>query len=1341
MTGAFQPNRRKKDSDRPVSSANRVTADPEPPQIFRQAQPKPSLIQVSTPLKSVAKSPGAASTLRSRVATPASRPIPTLLRSEPINGLQAISLGVARSAQGSNPSENPFVSLLPPKFRTHFALKAFEVFDFLLNRRPTDFEPFCRATFDLYSKSFSRSARAAAKVKAQDDVQNGQIPPTTVHPLRSQPTQPSTVANISDTDNPRVSLFKASGPIVDLTLCSKPLDQTKAHINDASRHLNQPDNHSSESVVYQDPQSENQLPAPLGAALSVGNIVNQTSNENTIGEARGFRSFPHKSPDVLEGCSDDELPSKDAMIKPPHITRSMKLDKQLSKRHVTFIETQKSLSATDSDGHSYIVWRATDNEHAQHGIAEVAISVSACLPHQGILDQSNGLSSMCLNVLRFFWFYLVADPCAGSIFSHGLGFPRQHLVFLFAQLLCTTYADYERKKILIMTPDSSLDQWVLVGESFVLPEFKVTRVHPESWYADIKKWRSSGGVLLCSFYDYTNITQHAGEPEKRTEVMADLCNPGPDIVIIDEALNMLQCDCFTLAYLNRIGTKARLGLTSMPIGGNLAPMAAISEWTCPNLFGSEMNFWNQFTKPITEGNRVSSSIGLGEQAYAIARQLWQRFQSFSLLIYPNERREALDSRGKALHESLITLNLAPTEREIYKRASTFLVEATERGDVSCFVALHVLSVATASIFSMMKLLDDVDSFSANFVESIADDGRVKSPTHIFYAEMVEWTEKVFVSFRRLRDLIKPMLVEDEVESRKMSAMKSMVTIFLKNDERIVIFTSCDQLQDEVICKLHEMDLQSGDDDKKRVIFRYDLNAKERNGAKEVRDFNMCKHGAVLVAPYGVGVECIEDSGWSYVNATKVIVLDGIWFVGSIVQALNRVHNFAAKGAFEVDVFYMQALGTVDIALESATLKRYSELERSIELSNKNRDCFPINPVSGYRGYLVEPQLSIGFLNYDPCLDTLESGPPLINRESGKHLPPIRQAWLQNIVTELLKLRSWDDRDIPVAAFAFSVTRYAKYCEILEMVFIKDRGLPDQNLLREIGEDRGDFLGGLQLRLRKVRNAVESCRGNVEGALWNDLNEVDSIYCSAERERNGLFELWKHYFSLYEWGLRRSTDFGPTLNLSGTKDGDESEIREGRRMSNGYGQQRMSNDGIVPGEENANHGEGFQDYKVLGSTEFGREAPDGYIELDKKRDNDSGGNAWDAVVEIPEALQEDGVDQGMHRRRDQSSDDGRWHGQRDQPQKLIYGRHGRSLSPQLSPDHGRKRRRSFDEGSFIRDDVRNRPSSQRMRYRQQFDQYGDDPRQYGYDDDDKHRPDEFRRPSSYESPRDGVERWP
>jgi len=67
-------------------------------------------------------------------------------------------------------------------------------------------------------------------------------------------------------------------------------------------------------------------------------------------------------------------------------------------------------------------------------------------------------------------------------------------------------------------------------------------------------------------------------------------NPGPDIVVLDEAHTMLKNNTTSVfKALNKIQTKLRLSLTGTPLQNNLLEYYRMANWTRPGCLGSEVS--------------------------------------------------------------------------------------------------------------------------------------------------------------------------------------------------------------------------------------------------------------------------------------------------------------------------------------------------------------------------------------------------------------------------------------------------------------------------------------------------------------------------------------------------------------------------------------------------------------------------------------------------------------------------------------------------------------------------------------------------------------------------------
>lgn len=965
-------------------------------------------------------------------------------------------------------------------------------------------------------------------------------------------------------------------------------------------------------------------------------------------------------------------------------------------RYQCFMKNKKELESNDEktplDG-SYVIWRnekkkiinlveskieniddekksydnkCDDDDEKSPSLEEVLLPKSVCLAQRGLVGQSKQFPPLFLSAIRFFWTYLVAHTGpGGAIFSHGIGFPTQHLLWLFVRLYFTTFANLEvpPKKVLIITTDTGVQQWVRVGNGSSDSQFKVSPLSASSSECvtqqsdEIEQWQLHGGVLVCSYDQYIDLTSPTFETESngtdgdiaqyniRDSVFKNLCRKGPDIAILDEATRLATFDPMTRALFSRMSTRSRLALTSVGIGGNLSNMHAISSWTCPTLLGrSSAEFWTLFMEPIVSGNRVETGVELGLKSYYAGRCIWRALRHIMFAVEMKERRDALETRGKCLSECLVELNFSTRERLFYKRLAGFLYEAADRRQISCYLSAYLLSICTISIPITMKLIDWIINFGSHvkdkyngvmsFLKGLSRPGSKPPPTEedalnrikddMKLADMADDLGSASRCLSALRDIIKQDVEKDgpfNKHGRKLVALKKMVAKFTAMKDRVVVFASCELLREELVNVLDEMRLdlvsslnplsmstpssssthssssrpqENVNQERKQMVFLYDPNNKP-NAAEQLRAFNLSIDGAVLIAPYGSSVSCSEDDGWSFINATKVVMLEYSWIVQPVVQALHRVHNFAWQGSFQVDVIYLKSVDSIDSPIEKALTLRFMNL--STQTSSFSAQGFtgefPCHRIAGYRGFLIEPELSPMFLKPPASIDTNHNIPkvPEIVRSSGGDVSPQRGQFLEQLKDLLLTMESkkkvtnltgglaGDGNDIhakvALSKFQFNVTRYYELCNILELPFVSDSDI----LLRTAHDEEktNPFEKGI-IRAGPQSSAVtEAIRSRVIFLLRRDpslkdqesnltpfafsclFSYVDSSLLNNAQTtglgQNGMFDLWRYYFMLYESSERRAEYILPVPMR-----GDSDAIRGDESSSKG---ENMQNDGDYP----------------------------------------------------------------------------------------------------------------------------------------------------------------------------------
>ncbi|GAV08747.1 hypothetical protein RvY_18395 [Ramazzottius varieornatus] len=199
-------------------------------------------------------------------------------------------------------------------------------------------------------------------------------------------------------------------------------------------------------------------------------------------------------------------------------------------------------------------------------------------------------------------------------YSMGLGKTLQTLAFLQAVL---TSLELNLRTCLVLCPasvvlnwDSEVKEWMakisqdVALKSFVLDTDNSTK---KNQLSVVKDWKESGGVLIMGYSLYLSYCQQAESGKLDRELLTYLRDPGPDILVCDEA-HMLKCETGkTLQCVSLINTNARIALTGTPLQNNLNEYYTMVNFVKPALLGSSKEFKIQFLDPIVEGSKKEAA--------------------------------------------------------------------------------------------------------------------------------------------------------------------------------------------------------------------------------------------------------------------------------------------------------------------------------------------------------------------------------------------------------------------------------------------------------------------------------------------------------------------------------------------------------------------------------------------------------------------------------------------------------------------------------------------------------------------------------------------------------------
>ncbi|KAI8083683.1 P-loop containing nucleoside triphosphate hydrolase protein [Thamnidium elegans] len=128
----------------------------------------------------------------------------------------------------------------------------------------------------------------------------------------------------------------------------------------------------------------------------------------------------------------------------------------------------------------------------------------------------------------------------------------------------------------------------------------------------IKYWYTHGGVMLFNYDQFRSLLTGSNINDKEMYYHY-LVNPGPDVIILDEAHRIKNSSSVLSALVNKIRTRSRICLTGYPLQNRLLEYYYMIDFIAPGLLGSKEKFDCYFSDYIDKCYS-DSSITTKEQA-------------------------------------------------------------------------------------------------------------------------------------------------------------------------------------------------------------------------------------------------------------------------------------------------------------------------------------------------------------------------------------------------------------------------------------------------------------------------------------------------------------------------------------------------------------------------------------------------------------------------------------------------------------------------------------------------------------------------------------------------------
>ncbi|KAI7868692.1 P-loop containing nucleoside triphosphate hydrolase protein [Mucor mucedo] len=403
-------------------------------------------------------------------------------------------------------------------------------------------------------------------------------------------------------------------------------------------------------------------------------------------------------------------------------------------------------------------------------------------------ENSNALSKLRFNLdplfrlqlkshqvegVQFMWDRVFVKK-RGCLLAHSMGLGKTIQVI---SLLTTMYQylqakptnDIPRgKRVLILAPLVTLTNWVnefekwavndvqtLIGEVYNISEIGHSKSERLKF---LTYWYTQGGVLLMNYDLFRGLlcTSNSNDQNKFYDL---LVNPGPDVVILDEAHRIKNSSSLLASYVNKIRTRTRICMTGYPLQNRLLEYYYMINFIAPGLLGSTARFKAYFSMYI-DRCYSDSSLHVKEQA---AFKLYV-LQLLTANVTHRRDGSILEKQLPSKTEYLVRFKLSPVQHIGY----TFLLKS------------GFAHTPLTSLFVLRSMCNHPKIFH----KFMARRSKLKRDDELNRLDPEEEVESVIVS-----DLVEEDVKEDgEVVAESFKVIKEVLDSDLTEDNEEAVFS-------------------------------------------------------------------------------------------------------------------------------------------------------------------------------------------------------------------------------------------------------------------------------------------------------------------------------------------------------------------------------------------------------------------------------------------------------------------------------------------------------------------------------------------------------------------------
>lgn len=248
--------------------------------------------------------------------------------------------------------------------------------------------------------------------------------------------------------------------------------------------------------------------------------------------------------------------------------------------------------------------------------------------------------------VQFLWREIVGVKlCKGALLSHTMGLGKTFQVIVLLFTLASAIANESMKKnipevlhpsrFLIICPPSLLDNWkeeitkrvsddqLQMFEPIITlaaQKGRTLKQYIRKYENKVKNWFAHGGIILMGYDAFKavalNKTTRGGlfEPEEHARWRKYLINPGPSVVVADEAHNLKNAKTNVAEAASLFKTTSRIAMTGSPLSNNLEEYYSMINWIDPGYLGPIREFRTNYINIIEDGMYAESTAGQRSKA-------------------------------------------------------------------------------------------------------------------------------------------------------------------------------------------------------------------------------------------------------------------------------------------------------------------------------------------------------------------------------------------------------------------------------------------------------------------------------------------------------------------------------------------------------------------------------------------------------------------------------------------------------------------------------------------------------------------------------------------------------